>query len=60
MPQTALLSSSSTMTGRGLLCGVRALRDYLGKLQTKGVPLLPFQLLLVHAADVALHEAAPN
>jgi hypothetical protein len=39
---------------------VRALRDYLGKLQTKGVPLLSLQLLLVHAADVALHEAAPN
>jgi hypothetical protein len=44
MPQPALLSSSSSTTGRGLLCRlVRALRDYLGKLQTKGVLLLPLQ-----------------
>ena len=39
---------------------VRALRDYLGKVQTKGVLLLALQLLLVHATDVALHAAAPN
>ena len=58
MPQPALLSST---TGRGLLCClVRALRDYLGKAQTKGVLLLPLQLLLVHAAGVVLHAAAPN
>jgi hypothetical protein len=39
---------------------VRALRDYLGKVQTKRVLLLPLQLLLAHAADVALHAADPN
>ena len=41
-----------------VLCGVWALRDYLGKAQAKGMLLL--QLLLAHAADITLHAAAVN
>jgi hypothetical protein len=39
---------------------VRALRDYLGKAQAKGMLLLQLLLALAHAADVTLHATAAN